>query len=91
MADKANLEVKKSGSRTFVGKVISDKMEKTVVVQVKRLLKHPVYGKVVKRKKNFKVHDEQNLANIGDVVEFKECRPISKTKHATLVRVLPKN
>jgi small subunit ribosomal protein S17 len=91
MADKANLEVKKSGSRTFVGKVISDKMEKTVVVQVKRLLKHPVYGKVVKRKKNFKVHDEQSLANIGDVVEFKECRPISKTKHATLVRVLPKN
>lgn len=91
MVDKTGLEIKKLGSRTLVGKVISDKMEKTVVVQVKRLLKHPVYGKIVKRKKNFKVHDENSLAVVGDVVEFKECRPISKTKHATLVKVLPKN
>jgi len=91
MSDKTKQVLQESGSRTFVGKVISDKMDKTVVVEVTRLLKHPVYGKVVKRKKNFKVHDEGNAANVGDVVEFKECRPISKSKHATLIKVLPKS
>lgn len=91
MSDKSKHVVHESGKRTFVGKVISDKMDKTVVVEVTRLLKHPVYGKVVKRKKNFKVHDEDSAANVGDVVEFKECRPISKSKHATLIKVLPKN
>lgn len=91
MSDKAKRMDNESGSRTFVGKVISDKMDKTVVVEVTRLLKHPVYGKIVKRNKKFKVHDAENKANVGDVVEFKECRPISKSKHATLVRVLPKS
>ena len=90
MSEKVKQVEKESGSHTFVGKVISDKMDKTVVVEVTRLLKHPVYGKVVKRKKNFKVHDAENAANIGDVVEFKECRPLSKSKHATLVKIMPK-
>ncbi|KKQ32995.1 MAG: 30S ribosomal protein S17 [candidate division TM6 bacterium GW2011_GWF2_37_49] len=91
MSDKAKQMLQKSGISTFVGKVISDKMDKTVVVEVTRLFKHPVYGKVVKRTKNFKVHDEGNAAIVGDVVEFKECRPISKSKHATLIKVLPKS
>ena len=77
--------------KELVGSVVSDKMDKTVVVRIVRTLKHPEYGKVVRRHKKFKVHDEQNLAKIGDVVEIKECRPLSKEKHMELVRILPKN
>jgi small subunit ribosomal protein S17 len=90
MSDKAKNIVQGSGDRTYTGEVVSDKMDKTVVVKVTRLLKHPLYGKVIKRHKKFKAHDEENKAKIGDVVEIKECRPLSKTKHATLVRVLSK-
>lgn len=78
------------GGFTLVGEVVSDKMEKTIVVKIVRSLRHPFYGKIIRRHKKFKVHDEQNSAKIGDVVEIKECRPLSKEKHMALVRILPK-
>ncbi len=78
----------KTGGRVLVGEVVSDKMEKTVVVKIVRTLKHPVYGKVIRRYSKFKVHDENGIAKIGDHIEVAECRPLSKTKHMTLVRVL---
>ena len=80
-----------AGGRVIVGEVVSDKMDKTVVVKTTRSLKHPVYGKVVRLNKKYKVHDEANAAKTGDLVEITESRPLSKTKHMTLVRVLPKH
>ena len=77
-----------TGGRVLVGEVVSDKMQKTVVVKVMRILKHPVYGKVIRQHKKYSVHDEQNTAKIGNTVEIKECRPLSKNKHMTLVRIL---
>ena len=74
----------------LVGEVVSDKMDKTFVVKVSRTLKHPLYGKVVTKYKKYKVHDEDNVAKIGDLVEVVECRPLSKTKHMILNRVIAK-
>ncbi len=62
------------------GVVVSDKMDKTVVVQVERRVMHPIYKKYVKRSKKYSAHDEGNVHKIGDVVRIQECRPISKTK-----------
>lgn len=88
MVTEKNIQSGKTGVRVIMGEVVSDKMEKTVVVKVTSTLKHPVYGKVIRRYKKFSVHDENGLAKIGDSVEIAECRPLSKTKHMTLVRVL---
>jgi small subunit ribosomal protein S17 len=88
MVTEKNIKSDKTGTRVLVGEVVSDKMEKTVVVKVINTLKHPMYGKVIRRYKKFSVHDEQGLAKLGDSVEIAECRPLSKTKHMTLVRVL---
>jgi small subunit ribosomal protein S17 len=66
--------------RLFTGKVISDKMEKTVVVKVERKFRHPKLGKVIRRFRKFKVHDDRNEARIGDTISFYEGRPLSKTK-----------
>ena len=66
--------------RALVGTVVSDKMEKTIVVQVERVSRHPLYGKVMKSHKKYKAHDETNDARAGDVVQIRECRPISKDK-----------
>jgi len=66
--------------KTRVGTVVSDRMEKTVVVSIERLVKHPVYGRYVRRRTKFKVHDEQNACKAGDVIRFMETRPISKDK-----------
>lgn len=74
--------------RRFQGKVISDKMDKTIVVEVERIKKHPKYHKRYFVSKKFKVHDEKNEAKIGDKVIFEECRPISKEKRWRLVKVL---
>jgi small subunit ribosomal protein S17 len=63
-----------------VGQVVSDRMDKTVVVSIERLVKHPVYGRYVRRRSKFKVHDEQNACKVGDVIRFMETRPISKDK-----------
>ncbi len=73
-------EVKKSGRRTLVGQVISDKMDKTVTVQVTRRVKHATYHKYVMRRKNYKAHDEDNECRVNDEVVIQESRPLSRTK-----------
>lgn len=83
-----NDQVKQSLKRTLVGKVVSDKMEKTVTVLVERRVKHPLYGKIVMRSNKYHAHDEGNQAKQGDTVEIQEGRPISKTKAWTVTRVL---
>lgn len=84
--DEGQTESKKA--RTVTGRVLSNKMEQSATVLVERKVKHPVYGKYVRRSKKFHVHDSENVLNIGDVVQIKECRPISKTKSWTLDKVL---
>jgi small subunit ribosomal protein S17 len=74
--------------KTLVGVVVSDKMDKTVVVAVERLVAHPLYGRRMRRTKRYKAHDEGNEAHVGDRVELMECRRISKEKTWRLVRVL---
>src|SRR5690242_16971068 len=74
--------------RTMLGTVVSDKMNKTVVVAVASLRTHPLYGKTIRRTKRYKAHDEENQAHTGDRVEIAECRPMSKDKHWTIVRIL---
>ncbi|MGR6980066.1 30S ribosomal protein S17 [Testudinibacter sp. P27/CKL/0425] len=76
--------------RTVQGRVISDKMDKSFTVAIERMVKHPLYGKFIRRTTKLHVHDETNEANVGDLVEIRECRPISKTKSWTLVRVVEK-
>lgn len=78
----------KSKKSEFVGKVVSDKMEKTVVVEITRTFKHPRLHKILRKTKKYKVHDEQGLAKTGDVVEFYEGRPVSKTKYMYLSRIV---
>lgn len=75
-------------SRTLVGRVVSNKMDKTVTVRVERRVKHPVYGKYVVRTTKYHAHDETNQVNEGDLVEISETRPISKTKTWTVRRVV---
>jgi small subunit ribosomal protein S17 len=74
--------------RALVGVVTSDKMDKTVVVTVERVTRHPLYGKVVKRNTKYKAHDENNSAKIGDTVRIRECRPISKDKSFFVEEIL---
>lgn len=74
-------------SRTLTGKVTSNKCDKTVTVIVERMVKHPVYGKYVRRSTKFHAHDEDNVAGQGDLVTIEACRPISKTKSWRLLRV----
>lgn len=76
--------------RTLQCRVISDKMEKSITVAIERKVKHPIYGKIIKRTTKLHVHDENNECNIGDLIEIRECRPLSKTKSWTLVRILEK-
>jgi len=76
--------------RTVTGRVVSDKMDKTITVLVERKVKHPIYGKFMKRSTKVHAHDENNECNIGDVVSIKESRPLSKSKSWTLVEVLEK-
>tara|TARA_B100001094_G_C18144755_1_gene780006 strand:- start:319 stop:597 length:279 start_codon:yes stop_codon:yes gene_type:complete len=71
--------------RILTGVVTSNKANKTVTVKIERKVKHPLYGKVIKRATKVHAHDENNTASIGDIVSVKECRPISKTKTWTLV------
>ena len=81
----AEIEVK---LRTITGKVVSNKMDKTVTVLVERVVKHPVYGKYIKRSTKMMAHDEQNVCHEGDTVSITSCRPISKNKTFKLVEVL---
>jgi small subunit ribosomal protein S17 len=71
-----------------VGKVVSDRMDKTIVVSIERLVKHAEYGRYVRRRQKFKVHDEKNECRIGDVVRFMETRPMSKDKRWRFVEVV---
>ena len=75
-------------ARTLSGKVVSDRMDKTVTVLIERRVKHPVYGKIINRSTKIKAHDEQNQCRIGDMVTIAETRPISKSKSWTLVDVV---
>lgn len=81
-------EVKKSFKKTRVGVVASNKMEKSITVVVERRLRHPIYGKFVKKSKKFMAHDEKNDCNIGDTVKIMESRPLSAKKRWRLVEVL---
>ena len=74
--------------RTLTGKVVSDKMKKSIVVLIERRVQHPLYGKSIRRSTKLHAHDENNTAKTGDVVTIKESRPISKTKSWTLVEVI---
>jgi small subunit ribosomal protein S17 len=76
--------------KTRVGTVVSDKMEKTIVVAIRSRVKHPMYGKILNRTKRVKAHDENNECRIGDTVKIMETRPLSKDKHWRLVEVVSK-
>jgi small subunit ribosomal protein S17 len=81
-----NLSTKlETRNKTLKGTVVSDKMAKTVVVEVKRFIKHPKYGKYFSLSKKYKVHDENGKAKMGDEVEIRECRPLSKDKHFEVI------
>jgi len=77
-------------ARTQSGKVVSDKMDKSITVLVERRVKHPIYGKYIMRSTKLHAHDENNECNIGDVVTIQESRPLSKTKSWKLVKVVEK-
>lgn len=79
---------KKSLTRTLVGRVVSNKMEKTVTVLVERRVKHPLYGKYIVKSNKYHAHDETNALNEGDIVEIAESRPLSRTKTWAVTRVL---
>ena len=76
--------------KTRVGVVVSDKMDKTIVVAIKTKVRHPLYGKMVNRTRKFKAHDETNECGIGDTVKIMETRPISKDKRWRLVEIVEK-
>ena len=76
--------------KTRTGVVVSDKMDKTVVVEIRTRVKHPLYGKIMNRTNKIKVHDEENQCGIGDTVKIMETRPLSKDKHWRLVEIIEK-
>ena len=77
-----------ANGRTVVGKVVSDKMQKTIVVVVERTVKHPKYGKIMRRRTKLHAHDENQVCKIGNTVKLRESRPLSKTKTLVLVEVI---
>ena len=78
----------KNKKQLYVGQVMSDKMDKTIVVKTVRTVKHPLFHKIVRKKKMYKVHDEQNSAQVDDLVKIIESKPMSKEKRWSLVEVL---
>ena len=76
--------------KTRIGVVISDKMDKTIVVAIRTRVKHPLYGKIMNRTSKIKAHDEENQCGIGDTVKIMETRPLSKDKHWRLVEIIEK-
>ena len=79
-----------TSKRTLVGRVVSDKMDKTVTVLVERRVKHPMYDKIIVRSTKYHAHNDSNSAKSGDLVEIQESRPISKTKAWTVTKLLQK-
>lgn len=80
--------MRKNGRKVRIGTVVSNKMDKTIVVAVEELVRHPMYGKSIKRTKKFKAHDELNQCKIGDKVKIMETRPLSKEKRWRLVEII---
>lgn len=78
------------GNRTLEGRVVSDKMNKTITVMIERKIKHPIYGKFIRRSTKVHAHDEANECGIGDTVVVEQCRPFSKSKSWRLVKVVTK-
>jgi small subunit ribosomal protein S17 len=76
--------------KTRVGVVVSDKMDKTIVISMSTRVRHPLYGKIIKRTNKFKAHDEENACGIGDTVRVMETRPLSKDKRWRLVEIVEK-
>lgn len=83
-------ELNRHSRKTRIGIVSSDKMNKTITITVERRIKHPLYGKFLKKTNKFHAHDENNEAGIGDTVRIMECRPLSRTKRWRLVEVIEK-
>jgi small subunit ribosomal protein S17 len=81
-------QTEKTSGRRVVGRVVSNKMNKSVTVAVERLIKHPTYGKFIRRTSKYVAHDEDNACKPGDVVAIVECRPISKTKAWRVVEIV---
>ncbi|AOW92079.1 30S ribosomal protein S17 [Rhodococcus sp. WMMA185] len=88
--EKAVSTQERNSRKVRVGYVVSDKMEKTIVVELEDRVKHPLYGKIIRRTSKVKAHDENGVAGIGDRVQLMETRPLSATKHWRLVEVLEK-
>ncbi|HHX24614.1 MAG: 30S ribosomal protein S17 [Tepidanaerobacteraceae bacterium] len=81
---------KRNNRKVRTGVVVSDKMDKTIIVAVESLMRHPLYGKIIKRTKKFKTHDENNECKIGDIVTIMETRPLSRDKRWRLVKIVRK-
>ena len=90
MSEQASEKVERNTRKVREGLVVSDKMDKTIVVEVEDRVKHPLYGKVMRRTSKLKAHDEQNTAGIGDRVLLMETRPLSATKRWRVVEILEK-
>ena len=88
MADTKTQVAQRGTRKTRVGRVVSDKMQKTVVVAIERRVPHPVYGKMVTRTRKLKAHDEENTAKTGDLVRIAETKPLSKDKRWRLVEIV---
>ena len=78
----------KEQKRVLIGRVLSNRMDKTVVVEVERKKRHPLYGKVIAMRKKYKAHDEENACEIGDIVEMIESRPLSREKRWLVTQIL---
>jgi small subunit ribosomal protein S17 len=88
--DTAPAATEAKGTRTLTGRVVSDKMQKTVAVEISRLIKHPMYGKYVRRTTKLLAHDENGESHVGDLVIITPCRPLSRHKSWRLVQVVEK-
>ena len=85
-----NMSEQRKTQRTLTGRVVSDKMDKTITVLIERRVTHPLYGKIVTRSKKYHAHDEKNECHEGDLVMIEECRPISKTKAWRVAKLVEK-
>jgi small subunit ribosomal protein S17 len=88
MTEVQNTEARQSRRKSRQGRVVSDKMDKTVVVAIESRVRHPLYGRIVRRTKKFKAHDETNQFHVGDLVEIVECRPLSRDKTWRVSRLI---
>jgi len=85
-----SVKTERNSRKARIGRVVSDKMDKTVVVEVVRQFPHKLYKKIIKRSKRFKAHDEENACNVGDLVRIMETRPLSKQKRWRVATILEK-